>query len=94
MLWSTMFAAWLALCTTLLNYCLLLSVRDYGWPISLPYQYLSVSQVGFSPLPKSWWLQTLSFALLFVSYLFDDAKRGKIKLTMHALVNLKEKLTS
>jgi len=79
MLWSTMFAAWLALCTTLLNYCLLLSVRDYGWPISLPYQYLSVLQVGLSPLPKRWWLQTSYFPLILGSIFLMMPKGGRLK---------------
>jgi len=94
MLWSTMVADWFALCTTLINYCLLFSVRDCGWPISLLYRHLCISQVGFSPLPKRWWLQTPSFLLILVSIFFDDAKRGKIKMTMNVLINLKEQLTS
>jgi len=34
------------------------------------------------------------FSLALSLYLFDDAKRGKNKMTMHALINLQEQLTS
>jgi len=34
------------------------------------------------------------FSLDLSLHLFDDAKRGKIKMTMHALINLQEQLTS
>jgi len=30
------------------------------------------------------------FSVDLSSHLFDDAKRGKIKMTMHALINLQE----
>jgi len=71
-------AIWLAIlnCYALLAYWLLVICAWFGWPISLLYQYLSVSQVVFSPLPQRCWLQTLCFHLFALLFLFSMMPKG------------------
>jgi len=86
LLWFMLVLVGYAICLCL--FLILLVCAWLGWPIPLTYYILEciAGCLFFPPLPKWWWWQTPWFLFLLLLIYFDDAKRGKIGMTMVVLV--------
>jgi len=74
-------------CFPLLAYCFWLSVRDLNGQYHYCTVNLSVSQVLFFTIAQEVVIANTLFSIVYYNQpLFDDAKKGKIRMTMRVFV--------